>query len=280
MTEIRQRVGKEAYFISQFKSKHIGDDGAVLGKSVYSKDLFCEGIHFKRDWMSLEQIAQKSMLVNISDAIAMNAKPRLALIGIVIPKTFTCKELEALALGFEAVAKVYGIEIIGGDTTAGTSLMISITIVSDVQKPLRRKNAKVGDLVAFTGRLGTSYTDLTKLLRGGKVGMLSRFIKPALRMTLIQKAGSFLHAGMDISDGLSKDLSRLLKESGGLDIAWERKLSKRVLCSGEEYEMLFTFSPKDKAKLKRISQQTRTKVTIIGKLKRGRYRCVCKEHHF
>jgi len=280
MTEIRQDVGKEAYFIDQFSSKHIGDDGAVVGKCVYSKDLFCEGIHFKRAWMSVEKIAQKSMLVNISDAIAMNAKPRLALIGVVIPKEFTCKELQALAHGFETVAKVYGIEIIGGDTTAGKKLMISITIVSDVIKPLMRKNAKVGDLVAFTGHLGSSYNDLTRLLRGGNVTSKSRFMQPLLRNKFVEKAGKWLHAGMDISDGLSKDLSRLLKESGKCGIQWYQNFSKPVLCSGEEYEMLFTFSARDKKKLQRIAKQTRTKMTIIGKIKRGHYRCVCKEHHF
>lgn len=273
-------MGKEAYFIAQFSSKHIGDDGAIVGNKVYSKDLFCEGIHFKRAWMSLEQIAQKSMLVNISDAIAMNAKPYLALIGIVIPKAFTCKELSALAVGFENVAKAYNIEIVGGDTTAGKALMISVTIVSDVTKPLLRKNAKVGDLVAYTGKIGDSYKDLTRLLRGGEVGSHSRFVTPTLKHAFMKKAGKFLHAGMDVSDGLSKDLSRLLKESGGLGIRWSTSLPKRISCSGEEYEMLFTFAPKDKAKVQRLAQKTRTKITLIGKLKRGRYRCVCKEHHF
>jgi len=273
-------MSKEAFFIAQFKSKHIGDDGAVLGKSVYSKDLFCEGIHFKRTWMSLEQIAIKSMLVNISDAIAMNAQPRLALIGVVLPRSITCKELEALVNGFERVAKAYGIEIIGGDTTAGEGLMISITIISQSQKPLLRKNARLGDLVAFTGNLGRSYADLIRLQRGGTLTSRSRFITPVLKKAFIEKVGGFLHAGMDISDGLSKDLSRLLKESGKCGIQWQQKIPKRIVCSGEEYEMLFTFSARKKKKLQRIAKQTRTKVTIIGKIKRGHYRCVCKEHHF
>jgi len=72
-------MNKENYFIKQFKkSKIIGDDGAVIKHSsskqlVYSADAFFENVHFKRSWMSLKQIAQKSMLVNISDAIVMNA---------------------------------------------------------------------------------------------------------------------------------------------------------------------------------------------------------------
>lgn len=277
---MRQKLGKEAYFIKQFSSKHIGDDGAVLGKNIYSKDLFCEGIHFKREWMSLEKIAYKSMLVNISDAIAMNAKPDFALIGVVIPKTFTCKELGILAHGFEKAAKAYGVEIIGGDTTAGDKLIISITIGSHTCRPLMRKNAKVGDLVAFTGTLGKSYTDLIRLLRGGNVSFKSRFVTPLLKQCFMKKAGKFLNAGMDISDGLSKDLSRLLYESGQHGIQWHKKIPKRIMCSGEEYEMLFTFNARHKKRLERVARQTRTKVTIIGHIKRGRYRCICKEHHF
>ena len=277
---MRYFVDKEAYFIAQFSNSNIGDDGAIIRDQVYSKDLFCEGIHFKREWMSLEQIAKKSMLVNISDAIAMNAKPYLALLGMVIPKSFTYEDLKELAHGFNIVAKEYGIEIIGGDTTAGDKLMISLTIISHTHKPLLRKNAKVGDLVAFTGFLGNAYKDLTKLLRGGHVSSSSRFVSPKLREKFIVKSSKYLHAGMDISDGLSKDLSRLLKQSGNKGIKWSKKVPKRHVCSGEEYEMLFTFSPKNRAKIKRLAHQTRTKITLIGTVVRGRYRCSCKEHHF
>ena len=275
-------MSKEAFFISGFSSKHIGDDGAVVNNNqVYSKDLFCEDIHFKRSWMRLSQIAEKSMLVNISDAIAMNAKPKWAMIGVVIPKSFSYYELQELSSGFQNVAKAYGIEIIGGDTTAGEKLMISISIISELQgKALYRKNAKVGDFVAFTGALGHSYKELTKLLRGGHVGKASRFMKPHLKAKFIYKAAKHLNAGMDISDGLSKDLSRLLEASGSLGLHVKHKMPKRILCSGEEYEMLFTFDARKKAIIKRIAKQTRTKITIVGKIARKRYACRCKEHHF
>ena len=273
-------MSKEAYFIAQFASRNIGDDGAIIQNQVYSKDLFCEGIHFKREWMSLEQIAQKSMLVNISDAIAMNAKPYLALLGLVIPKDFTYEQLRALSRGFQEVAQAYGIEIIGGDTTAGEKLIISVTIISHTTKPLMRKNAKVGDLVAFTGELGKSYKALTRLLRGGTIGSNSCFITPKLKDRFLYKVANELHAGMDISDGLSKDLSRLLIESGKKGIKWSKKLPKRVLCSGEEYEMLVSFPAKKRAKITNLAKKTRTKLTIVGKVVRGRYKCACKEHHF
>lgn len=274
-------MSKEAFFISGFSNQHIGDDGAVVGDFVYSKDLFCEDIHFKRSWMSLTQIAQKSMLVNISDAIAMNAKPRFALIGIVIPKTFTFEQLRELGAGFQKVAHAFGIEIIGGDTTAGDKLNISITIIAKrSSKVLRRNGAKQGDLVAYTGTLGESQKELTRLMRGGSVGQNARFMKPLLKEAFVSKAAKHLHAGMDISDGLSKDLSRLLKASGNLGLHVKRQMPKQILCSGEEYEMLFSFDARKKKIVERIAKQTRTKITIIGTVVRKRYACRCKEHHF
>ena len=273
-------MGKEAYFISGFSSHHIGDDGAVIEGKVYSKDLFCEGIHFKREWMSLSQIAQKSMLVNISDAIAMNAKPTLVLLGIVIPKSFSLAQLKELSSGFEKIAKAYGIAIIGGDTTAGDTLMISVTIISEVKQAIQRKNAKIGDLVAYSGTLGDSHKELTRLLRGGKITARSRFITPVLKGKFFYQAAPYLHAGMDISDGLSKDLSRLCQASGKVGVTFLKKLDKRVLCSGEEYEMLFTFSSRYQKTIQRIAQKTRTKVTILGRITRSHYRCLCREHHF
>lgn len=272
-------MGKEAYFISRFSSKRIGDDGAVVGNHVYSKDLFCEDIHFKRQWMSLAQIAQKSMLVNISDAIAMNAKPRIAMIGVVIPKNFTLTQLKELSFGFESEAKRYGIEIVGGDTTAGEKLMISVSIISDVIKPIYRKDAKMGDFVAYTGKLGASKKGLERLLRGGKLSAKSRFITPVLKDKFFYKASKHLHSGLDISDGLSKDLSRLCQDSK-VGVRFFQKIDKKVLCSGEEYEMLFSFSPRKRAIIEKIAKQTRTKVTVFGKLTRKRYRCTCKENHF
>ena len=274
-------MSKEAFFISQFSSRAIGDDGAIVGREVYSKDLFCEGIHFKREWMSLYHIARKSMLVNLSDAIAMNAIPKRAMIGIVIPKQFRFEELQELASGFESIANEYGVEIIGGDTTAGKSLMISISIIATLNgKPLMRKNAKVGNFVAYTGTLGASYKELTRLLRGGKVTSKSRFVTPVLKKEFIFKASKYLSAGMDVSDGLSKDLSRITAMHKGMSFSPFSKLPKRLVCSGEEYEMLITFEARHKAHIERIAKQTRTPLTVIGRLKRGRYRCICKEHHF
>ena len=156
---------KENYFIKQFSSSHttyIGDDGAVVGKYIYSMDAFCEDVHFKTSWMSLEQIATKAMLVNISDAIVMNGKPKYALLSVAIPSNYSKKDLKQLANGFKKIAKIYNIEIIGGDTISNNKLDISITIISKTKKPIYRTGTKKGDLVCYTGNLGKVKQDLDK----------------------------------------------------------------------------------------------------------------------
>jgi len=126
----------ENYFISQFNSNHIGDDGALIENVVYSKDAFFENVHFKRSWMSYFQIAQKAMMVNISDAIAMNAQPKYALLSVAMPKTMSKHDMQELANGFKQVANRYNIDIIGGDTISNTKLDITITIISHTTKSL------------------------------------------------------------------------------------------------------------------------------------------------
>lgn len=273
-------MNKEEYLISSFKSNKIGDDGAIVDARVYSKDLFCEDIHFKLSWMSLRQIAIKSMLINISDAIAMNAKPKQALIGLVVPSSFSLLQIDELLSGFKDIATKYKFEIIGGDTACGKKLMISITIISCTKNPILRSGMKKGDLIAYTGSIGDSKKGLTALLRGGKIGSKSRFILPVLKADFFYEASKHINSGLDISDGLSKDLSRLCKSSANTGVRFLKKFSKQKLCSGEEYEMLFSFCPKKLAKIRSIAKKHRTDITIFAKACRGRYTSTCKENHF
>jgi thiamine-monophosphate kinase len=133
-------VDKESYFIDQFNiPKNLKDDGAYIDGFVYSKDSFFEDVHFKKDWLSIYQIAQKAMLINISDAIVMNAKPKYALLSVAIPIYFTKKQLSQLAKGFKDIANRYNIEIIGGDTIGNSKLDITITLISKTTKPIGRQ---------------------------------------------------------------------------------------------------------------------------------------------
>ncbi len=270
---------KESFFINQFPSTHIGDDGAVINGTVYSKDLFCEDIHFKREWMSLEQISFKSMLVNISDAIVMNAKPRFALLGIKIPSDFTPRQMEELSKGFLRAAKIYDFEIIGGDTIGGEKLDISVTLISKSDSPVFRKGMIENDLVAYTGSLGSVKRDLDSLLKGEKISKESKFFTPKLKADFFYEAAPYIHAAIDISDSLSKELSRLSKINK-LGFAFKQNIKEEILCSGEEYEILFAFDPKNLDKLLKISYKHNTPFTVIAKAVHGDYQTKCLENHF
>lgn len=274
-------MNTENHFItlmSQKKSR-IGDDGAIVREWIYSKDIFFENVHFKRQWLSCYQIGYKAMIVNLSDAIAMNAVPCYALVGVAMPKSMSMHDMSELSRGLLTCAREFEVEIIGGDTISNAKLDLSITIVSKSKKPLLRQGLKRGDLIAHTGKLGDSLRHLRYLMAGGSVNSQSRFVKPILREKFISKSRSSLRCGMDISDGLYSDVEKLCSRNK-LGISWAKRLQKNKGCSGEEYEMLIAFDPRHKKKLMRLSSLTRTPLHIVGTAKRGKMINRCKRHHF
>ncbi|MDX4060505.1 thiamine-phosphate kinase [Aliarcobacter skirrowii] len=273
-------MNKEQFFINSIQnSKYNGDDGAFIDGYVYSMDAFFEDVHFKKDWFTLKQIAYKSMLVNISDAIAMNAKPKYALISIAIPKYYTNEDLQELANGFKKAAKDFDFEIIGGDTIENHKLDISITIISKTSKPIYRSGVKEGDYLCYTGKLGDSKKDLEALLSGKKIKKSSKFIKPVLKADFFYEASKYINASMDISDGLFLDLEKLSIASNiGFDIF--RKIDDNIASSGEEYEILFSCSQKNLKKIEQIAKKHKTKLNFFAKAVKGSFRTNLSSHHF
>ena len=342
---------KETLFLRLLQSnnvlKGVGDDGVLLAKSniksnntdfatksfanqkrfarimdcasgfIIANDGFCEGIHFKREWLSLEQIAQKAMLVNISDIIAMNARPKYALCSVVLPN-LSPNEISQITTALSNVAKDFGIVFIGGDTMSGGRLDFHITLFGIPQgKILTRKGLKKGDLVFCTGRVGEclkslrflqnqtaikNQNDSKKCVGQGKIQQnqqistkskrFSRFVAPTLRANFVQSIANFLHCGLDISDGVYAELNRLsalnhlgfclaksaknIKTNTKLAtttkpikscIILPKILQKNAYLSGEEYEMLFAISPRDKLALARKAKQSRTPLCFVGTAK-------------
>lgn len=270
---------KEHYLINKLTSKHIGDDAAVIGDTLYSMDAFFEDVHFKREWMTIAQIGRKAMLINLSDAIAMNAQPKYALVTVSLPKDLTEAEIEELTFSLEETAKEHGCEIIGGDTIGGEKLHLSITIVSTSKNPLLRTGLKQGDLLAYTGTLGESKRDLDALFKGEKIKDDSRFFKPVLRAEFIDKARVYLHTGMDISDGLYCDTNKMLDiNKYGFDKFED--IDDTVGLSGEEYEMLVSFAPEHYGEVMEVAEATKTPLTVFAKVAKNSDRYSCKSHHF
>lgn len=269
----------ENYFISQFDSKRIGDDGALIGSFVYSKDAFFEDVHFTKKWMSHYQIAQKSMMANISDAIAMNAKPKYALLSVAMPKSITKEQMRDLVRGFKDAADKFDIDIIGGDTISNIKLDITITIISKTSRPLLRSGVKKGYLLAHTGKLGRSRKDFLKLRNLGSIHKKSKFVNIELRDKFIEKCSRYISSGMDISDGLFSDLDKL-SSINNIGFRFFKKIPKRVACSGEEYEMLVAFDRRYKKTIQRRAAQSRTPLNIFALSVRSGYSNRCKSHHF
>ncbi|MDY0134449.1 MAG: thiamine-phosphate kinase [Atribacterota bacterium] len=269
----------ESYFISQFTDLRIGDDGAFIDGYVYSKDAFFENVHFKKEWMSHYQIAQKAMIVNISDSIAMNATPKYILLSVAMPKNITKEQMRDLARGFSDTAKKYGCEIIGGDTISNTKLDITITVIGKTSRPLYRSGIKKGFLIGYTGKIGNAKKDLKKLFNKGFIHKKSKFVNSELRVNFMKRNEKILRAGMDISDGLFTDLDKFAKINR-LGFKFFSKIPKEIGCSGEEYEILFAIDPRDKKALERRAKVARTKVTFIATAVQKKYSNRCKSHHF
>ncbi|HIQ28667.1 MAG TPA: thiamine-phosphate kinase, partial [Sulfurovum sp.] len=254
-------LDKEQYLIARLNSKYIGDDAAVVGDTLYSMDAFFEDIHYRREWMTMSQIGRKAMLVNLSDAIAMNAAPKFALVTVSLPQTLTHDEIDALMESMEQTANEYGCEIIGGDTIGGDKLHLSITIISKSDSPLLRTGLVEGNLLAYTGVLGESKKDLDALYRGEKIAKNARFYEPLLRAGFIEKSRHLLTAGMDISDGLYCDTNKLLEINHYGFIILEN-INDEIGLSGEEYEMLISFNPENLKEIQDIAKETNTPLTV------------------
>jgi len=260
----------------------IGDDAAVLDfpakKVLLTTDLLLEGIHFDLTYTPMKHLGYKAAIVNFSDIYAMNGDPKQITVSLGISKRFSVEDLEAFYDGLQLACQTYGVDLVGGDTSASmTGLTISVTCVGEVDdnRVVYRSGAKENDLICVTGDLGAAYMGLQLLEReklifkgekeftpdfSGKEYILERQLKPEARRDIVQSLASksILPSSMiDISDGLSSELLHICEQSGvGCRIYEERipidyqtaimaeefnmNLVTAALNGGEDYELLFT----------------------------------------
>lgn len=262
--------------------KGVGDDAAVLDYTdkqvLVTTDLLLEGVHFDLTYVPLKHLGYKSAVVNFSDIYAMNGQPKQITVSLGISKRFSIEDLEELYSGIRLACDVYGVDLVGGDTSASlTGLSISITCIGEGEpgKVVYRNGAKETDLICVSGDLGAAYMGLQLLERekkvfqgekdftpdfSGKEYLLERQLKPEARKDIIESLrsnGVLPTAMMDISDGLSSELLHIAKQSHvGCRIYEERipidyqtavmaeqfnmNLVTAALNGGEDYELLFT----------------------------------------
>lgn len=281
--------------------KGIGDDAAVLDfkgeRVVVSTDFLVEGVHFDLSYMPLKHLGYKSVMVNLSDIYAMNAEASQVTVSIAVSNRFPLEAVEELYAGIQTACKIYGVDLVGGDTTSSTSgLIISVTAIGHVKKDeeVYRGGAKPNDLLVVTGDLGAAYLGLQVLEREKEVFkvnpqnqpdldqytyLIERQLKPEARkdiVKLLQDLKVKPTSMIDISDGLSSEILHLCKNSDvGCDL-YETKipLDPQVIAAceefnidsttialngGEDYELLMTISQEDYPKIK-----ANPNLTVIG----------------
>lgn len=272
--------------------KGVGDDAAVIDNEGYltvvSTDMLVEGIHFDLMYFPLKHLGYKSIVVNLSDIYAMNAQPKQVTVCIAISNRFSVEALDELYEGMRLACELYGVDLVGGDTTSSQKgLVISVTAIGQGKqdKLTYRNGAKPGDLLCVTGDLGAAFLGLQILEREKQIYLSSpgvqpdleeqqyiigRFLKPEARKEMIEifeKANLVPTAMIDVSDGISSDLMHICKQSGvgaiveetGIPIHNDSKMMALkfqldpltcALNGGEDYELLFTIDPKDLDKLR------------------------------
>lgn len=287
------------HLTSKFTSKHdsttlgVGDDAAVIRISdtesmLISTDFLIEGIHFNLMYMPLKHLGFKAVAVNVSDICAMNGKAEQITVSMAVSSKFPVEALEELYEGIRFACEAYGVDLIGGDTTASYSgLTLSVTAIgrAETKKITYRSGAKENDLLIASGDLGGAYVGLQVLEREKQVFqanpniqpdldghdyIVQRQLKPEARVDIVEylKELDVTPTSMiDISDGLASEVLHLCKSSNVGCRLYDEKIpidgktsmtaiefnldpATCALNGGEDYELLFTIAQSDWDKIK------------------------------
>ena len=271
---------------------------------VLTTDLLTEGVHFDLRTATMADIGFRAAAANLSDIAAMGGTPQHLLVALAIPRTGTRRHLHQLYRGMMTACRPHHVGLIGGDTSASNGgWFLSVTLIGMVppRKALFRSGARIGDLLYVTGTIGDALAGLrilneplppTKrfpwtaaLSTWHRQFLIGRHLRPTARVAEGQwlSIHHFATSAIDISDGLSGDLRHICEEShvgADLDLralplspacrayAASRKLDPvdLALTGGEDYELLFTVSPRQRPRLERTALKRGFSLTCIGKI--------------
>jgi thiamine-monophosphate kinase len=271
----------------------IGDDAAVLEvprgqELLVTTDLFVEGVHFRRRWLPAAAAGRRALCRALSDIAAMGGEPRFAFLSLAVPSASSL-QLPASSLqppasslrpsaswvrsflrGFAAAARSFHVTLAGGDTGSSGSgaLLADVIILGTAPKGTAalRSGARPGDGLFVSGRLGAPAAALD-------AGRRPPPIHPRLALGKHLRSHRLITAMMDLSDGLSTDLNRLIRESGvGAEVECDHLplagTLQQALNGGEDYELLFTVPEARAASLRRSIAGV--PLTCIGRITSGR----------
>lgn len=269
--------------------KGIGDDAAVFRQTnqdiVTATDTMVEDIHFSRKTMNPFQIGYRALAVNLSDLAAMAAKPAFYLVSIVIPTYWRTEDVQGIFKGMQKLASSYSMDLIGGDTTSGKELCVSVTIIgySNQNKARYRHSAKPGDIVFATGTLGDSRAGFHMLMNPGVYRDYNYFVRrhrtPSPRVSFAMNLDNVSRMALnDISDGIASEASEIAEASGVSLVLKYADLPasshynqfttgqrrKWQLFGGEDFELVGTVAELEWPVLSQVACETDTAITKIG----------------
>jgi thiamine-monophosphate kinase len=245
----------------------IGDDAAVIkskkGLQVLTTDSLVQGDHFITRWFSPVQIGMKAIEINVSDIASMGAIPKYVLVSFALPNNLEVDFVERIYQGMWKSCDKYNIEIIGGNMTHSEKIVISITLIGEVDNEnlCLRSSAKPGDLIFISGYLGNGRAGLRLFQEEieGFENVKKGYLEPKSQFTTAMKISPYVNSMIDVSDGLAPEVKHICKESKCGAIIYKDKIpiSKEVrdaakrldedpyeyaLFGGEDFELLYTVS--------------------------------------
>ena len=300
---LHRRHGRQSPSIVQ----GIGDDAAVIASragqwTILTTDLLTEGVHFDLRTATMADIGFRAAAANLSDIAAMGATPQYLLVSLAIPRTGVSRHVHQLYRGMMAACRPHQVELIGGDTSAsdgGWFLSLTLVGAAPSRKALFRSGARIGDDLYVTGTIGDSLAGLgllneppraTALSARRRKFLIGRHLRPTARIAEGRwlSANRFATSAIDLSDGLSGDLRHICEDShvgvelnlGALPLspacrayAAARKLDPvdLALTGGEDYELLFTVSPRQRRQLEQSAIEQGFSITCIGTIRDYRF---------
>ncbi|MFQ5476962.1 MAG: thiamine-phosphate kinase [Nitrosopumilus sp.] len=250
--------------------------------------------------MKLADAARKSIVACVSDFAAKGIKPQYGIISVNLPKTISRSKINEIAGGFRKACDEYGISILGGDTNAGKEIVFNVCIFGKTDNIVRRKGSKKGDLIFVTGPFGYTSAGLNMLLgkKKGKANFVKKSIKsvtrPKPKLNFGIKNEKYFSSSMDSSDGLSTTLNEMSKQSKKKfiinntpsmkdlqDYVKSQKfdLNTLIFHGGEEYEIVFTTSPRHKEIIKKNARLLKISLIEIGYVTSGKGVFIQKENN-
>ncbi|CUB18570.1 Thiamine-monophosphate kinase [Bacillus subtilis] len=275
----------------------IGDDAALYTAKHGVQEIVCvdtmvEDVHFKLHYSSPEDIGYKALAVNISDIAAMGGIPKFYLVSLAVPAKWTESEIKGMYEGMNELAKLYHMDLIGGDTVSTSDkLVVTVTVIGEVEKgrACLRSLARPNDIVFVTGEIGSSAAGLSLLLEENNPQNLfldtdyfiNRHKRPQPRVSVGRLCSSIKRAALnDISDGLASELNEIA-EASCVSIEIDESIlpvhsdlpklhsnwKEWALFGGEDFELTGTVSKEEWEVLKQECEKRQLPITKIGHVK-------------